>query len=162
MLKEHPVYKAGGLPYIGIFFILRKLSATHTSPVNSANSANFDRELVLRVPNVAMFAEYRLLHWFPKVATSLGIEVKFVNGANLNVTGGGFVIEWMQKYQKKDSTKNEPVKCQDYEKKIKRAIKQFPAIQALTSGSNHISYYRVNCDTGTLDWTRVPRCSKFT
>jgi hypothetical protein len=159
MLKKHPVYKAGGLPYIGIFFVLRKLSATHTS---SASSADFERELVLRVPNAAIFTEYRLLHWFPKVAASLGIEVKFVNGANLNVTGGGFVIEWMQKYQKKDSTKNEPVKCQDYDKRIKRAIKQFPAIQALTSGSNYISYYRVNCETGTLNWTRVPRCSTLT
>jgi hypothetical protein len=158
-LKNHPVYKAGGLPYMGIFFVLRKLSAIHAS---LANNADFERELVLRVPNIAIFTEYKLLHWFPKVAASLGIEVKFVSGAELNFTGGGFVIEWMQKHQKKDSTKNEPVKSQDYDKRIKRAIKQFPAIQSLTSGSNHINCYRVNCEAGTLDWTCVPRCSALT
>ncbi|KAF2704480.1 hypothetical protein K504DRAFT_461241 [Pleomassaria siparia CBS 279.74] len=147
-LVKHPVFKHGGLPWMGIWFVLRKLSAAYTG------DKKYERELVLHVSNVQMFEEYKNLHWFPKVAAVLGIKLKLVTGSQ-----GGFVVEWKQKYQKKDGLKDKAVDAMsssDADLVTARAMEEFNNYHRQAS-SNSMVYYRCSCWTGKCVWYKMPR-----
>ncbi|KAF2798645.1 hypothetical protein K505DRAFT_393095 [Melanomma pulvis-pyrius CBS 109.77] len=155
---KHPVYQSGGLSWMGIFFVLRKLSAAYTArPSDDNHDDDYERELVLRVPNANMFAEYELLRWFPKVAASMGIKLKFVDGGAVDFFGGGLSVQWVQKYQKKDALRDAPINPRDNDKILRRALDNFPRLNTVPT-ANTVQYYRVNCETGALDWCKVQRC----
>jgi len=153
-LKKYPLHNSGGLPWMGVFFILRKLSAAFTA--SDSTNTDYERELVLRVPDRSMFEAYDRLQWFPKVTESLGIKLKFVDGADVLFTEGGFQVEWAQKYQKKDFKKDEQTASVDKKKRTKRALEKFPAMKEVQA-DNSMQYYRRPCRRGSIEWFKVER-----
>lgn len=143
VLKTHPYHIGGGLIWIGVFLILRKLSA----PLCGTTNENYHRELVLHIPSEDIFSAYRSLNYFSRVLDSMGIKVKYHGGAAPKWYGGcsGFYFDWVQKYQKKEEQGiQKSFKDTQDKTTIIGSMKMFPMVNEST-GQNIVWYYRRPC-----------------
>jgi hypothetical protein len=150
LLRDHPVHTDGGVYHIGLFLVLRKLSAT----LNDRSNETHDRELVIRVPAASIFDDYKKLNWFREVLSSLRIKLKIVEGAPVRWLRSGFQFQWKQKYHHKD-VKDQMLSFEDNEK-IKDDLKKMymsDIYAALPPGG--ICYYRRPCHGGAIEWFKT-------
>ncbi|KAF2654391.1 hypothetical protein K491DRAFT_693920 [Lophiostoma macrostomum CBS 122681] len=151
-LRMHPAHTGGGVPWIGLFLVLRRLSAS----LNHNATERLDRELVVRIPSETIFAEYKGLNWFREVLRDLRIKLKIVEGAPVHWLSSGFQFEWNQKYQHRH-VDDQMLGFEDKEK-IRDTLDRTYMSAMYRATPNPISYYRDACpndDRSGIEWYRV-------
>ncbi|KAF1956183.1 hypothetical protein CC80DRAFT_70756 [Byssothecium circinans] len=153
VLTQHPDYTAGGLPWINTFLVLQKLTSEFTS--NDAN-AEYSHKLVVHVPSKDVFFENECLAHFPGVCEGLGIQVKWVEGADPRAMAQwGVVCFWHQKFQKKNFDSNVPDAI-NTEKILKKTKQMYPDAQ--DDALERHSFYRRDCSqSGAITWFTVTK-----
>lgn len=147
VLKSHPFHIMGGLE--PGFLVLRMLSTAF-------QGGDYNRKLVIHVPAAQLFDEYNGLLYFPAVCEGLGIQLKFVSGREVELTGGGFRLSWHQKYQKKDFTDTTTAESGKAEYKVltKRVQTLYPNIEQVPRPTKR-TYYRRSCKSDRVEWFSV-------
>lgn len=119
-LIKHPQYLVGGLADLNVLICLGKLCTASPSPSSSPSSSSSSSSsfsssprssvpqnpnlLTLPIPLASVFATYPTLSWFPRVATGLGITLRFVEGVPVDDSGPGWMtLTWRQRWGKKQT-----------------------------------------------------------
>ncbi|KAJ4301879.1 hypothetical protein N0V90_003975 [Kalmusia sp. IMI 367209] len=149
VLKNHPQHAMGGLT--AVFLVLRQLSSTFIT-----SSGDYNRKLVIHVPGVSIFDQYKSLVYFPSVCEGLGIRLHFVSGRKLCLGQGGFTFSWHQRYQKKDFTATTTAEATEgeYAQLHKLIHDLYPNIEKVPRPSKH-TYYRVGCKDRKVEWFSI-------
>jgi hypothetical protein len=161
-LVNDPVYTAGGDNMYGIFFLLRKLS----TPITAESAAmspdeTLTHEVVLHIPSKAIFTLYPRLEYLEKVATSLDIKLKFVEGAPATWLSkcGGLQFKWSRRYQGKVNSpsttvqeegdvSNTPAMVEELQKRIEK-MKQVYESTKKPEITRRL-YYRTACRSSDI------------
>jgi hypothetical protein len=146
VLVNHPRYNASGLNEMALMICTRMLTSTFPSTTTFPT-------FVLPIPSAADFTKYAGLRWFPDVCRGLGINLRFLEGHELDYNEQGIIgVTWHQKFQKKEFG-NEKGEKGGAEVRM-RALEMFSDLENRIRW-DRCSYYRVSCDGNRMGWFEV-------